>query len=173
MSSLFEKCPECNKKTSGRLICTTDCRSSFWPNSQHSSNPDREARLRATNVPPSNVIPRLSPCSQDTTYPEPTTASMFWETPEPESNGGKSLANLYELKKYEGCFDEDRDITRLREADFNEYIRHLGPSTPEKTRETYLHRTPSSSVCKLGFIPSHSTGDFNNPFSNKRRRREV
>jgi hypothetical protein len=129
-------------------------------------SPDREARLRDTNFPPSNVKPRLSPCSQDTKCPEPTTA--------PESNGGNLLASLNELKKYEGYFDKDRDIRRLREADFNEYIRHLGPSTLGKTSETYLRRAPSSaSVCKLGLIPSHSTGDFNNLFSNKRQRRGL
>jgi hypothetical protein len=100
MSSLFEKCPACNGKTSGHLFCSSPCRSSYLSPS-HLQNPDdnrgETARRNSSTFPFEIKRPR---------------APLRIKTCEAIYTAQTGLLSPSELKQYEDYFDQDRTLKR-------------------------------------------------------------
>ena len=98
MSSLFEICPNCEERTSGNLFCSTQCRSSYLGNLQHTSSPFYRA---ATTTFKTTAIP-----NKEAPHPNPFQKQQFGEVREKKESSSV-------LKQYEESFDQDRNRKQL------------------------------------------------------------
>jgi hypothetical protein len=112
MSSLFEKCPACNGKTSGRLFCSSPCRSSYLSPSHLQDSGDNHgdtARRNSATFPFEIKRPRaplrIKTC--DAIYTNPGAQHI-----NPKSSAQTGLLSPSELKQYEDYFDQDRTLKR-------------------------------------------------------------
>ncbi|KAJ6087640.1 hypothetical protein N7467_006554 [Penicillium canescens] len=112
MSSLFEKCPACNGKTSGHLFCSSPCRSSYLSPS-HLQNPGDNhgdtARRNSATFPFEIKRPRapLRIKTSEAIYTNPGAQKV-----NPKSPAQTGLLTPGELKQYEDYFDQDRTLKR-------------------------------------------------------------
>ncbi|KAJ5306006.1 hypothetical protein PENANT_c047G06123 [Penicillium antarcticum] len=111
MSSLFEKCPACNAKTSGHLFCSSPCRSSYLSPShiQIPVNTPDGGRRNSSAFPFEIKRPQapLRMKTYHTIYSNPGAQHI-----NPKSPAQTGMLSPNELKQYEDYFDQDRALKR-------------------------------------------------------------
>ncbi|KAJ5754013.1 uncharacterized protein N7511_008166 [Penicillium nucicola] len=117
MSSLFEKCPACNAKTSGHLFCSSPCRSSYLSPSHLQGPLNSYGDRRDSSSVPFDIKRPQAPLRIQTCharFPNPGAQHI-----NPKSSAQTGLLSPSELKQYEDYFDQDRTSKRRSLSSLN------------------------------------------------------